>query len=152
MKKTLKVLAALTLLGASSWVMAAELADDMDTLAANYKIVLKTDSTDTFKQSLQNMRAAATDAQKGTPPKLENKAPDSPEMKEFRQGLATLIGQIDQSMALANQGKLEDARVKWRRASSKPAMPITRNSVKRTAAINVALTKRAAEWPPGNLT
>ncbi|CAI1734086.1 cytochrome b562 [Serratia fonticola] len=110
MKKTLKVLAALTLLGASSWAMAAELADDMDTLAANYKIVLKTDSTDTFKQSLQNMRAAATDAQKGTPPKLESKAPGSPEMKEFRQGLATLIGQIDQSMALANQGKLEDAR------------------------------------------
>lgn len=110
MKKTLKVLAALTLLGASSWAMAADLADDMDTLAANYKIVLKTDSTDTFKQSLQNMRAAATDAQKGTPPKLESKAPNGPEMMEFRQGLATLIGQIDQSLALANQGKLEEAR------------------------------------------
>ena len=110
MKKTLKVLAALTLLGASSWAMAADLADDMDTLAANYKIVLKTDSTDTFKQSLQNMRTAATDAQKGTPPKLESKAPNGPEMTEFRQGLATLIGQIDQSLALANQGKLEEAR------------------------------------------
>ena len=110
MKKTLKVLAALTLLGASSWAMAANLADDMDTLSANYKTVLNTDSTDTFKQSLQNMRAAATDAQKGTPPKLESKAPNGPEMTEFRQGLATLIGQIDQSMALANQGKLEDAR------------------------------------------
>lgn len=110
MKKTLSMLVALTLLGASSIVMAADLADDMDTLAANYKIVLKTDSIDTFKQSLQNMRVAATDAQKGTPPKLEKKAPDGPEMQEFRQGLTTLIGQIDQSLALANQGKLAEAR------------------------------------------
>lgn len=110
MKKTLKVLAALTLLGASSWAMAADMADDMDIIAANYKTVLKTDSVDTFKQSLQKMRDAATDSMKGTPPKLENKAPDSSEMKDFRQGLTTLIGQIDQSMALANQGKLEDAR------------------------------------------
>ncbi|WP_431224847.1 cytochrome b562 [Serratia sp. L9] len=110
MRKTLKVLAALTLLGASTWAMAADLADDMDTISANYKTVLKTESTDTFKQSLQNMRAAATDAQKGTPPKLENKAPDGPEMQEFRHGLSTLIGQIDQSLALANQGKLEEAR------------------------------------------
>lgn len=110
MKKTLKVLAMLTLLGASSWSIAADLANDMDTLASNYKIVLKTDSVDTFKQSLQKMRDAATESMKGTPPKLENKAPDSPEMQGFRQGLTTLIGQIDQSMALANQGKLEDAR------------------------------------------
>lgn len=110
MRKTLKVLAALTLLGASSWAMAADLADDMDTISANYKTVLKTDSIDTFKQSLQNMRAAATDAQKGTPPKLEKKAADGPEMQEFRHGLTLLIGQIDQSLALANQGKLEEAR------------------------------------------
>ncbi|MFC0228139.1 cytochrome b562 [Serratia aquatilis] len=110
MKKTLKVLAMLTLLGASSWSIAADLANDMDTLASNYKTVLKTDSVDTFKQSLQKMRDAATDSMKGTPPKLGNKAPDSPEMQGFRQGLTTLIAQIDQSMALANQGKLEDAR------------------------------------------
>ncbi|TQI82447.1 soluble cytochrome b562 [Serratia fonticola] len=110
MRKTLKVLAALTLLGASSWAMAADLADDMDTISANYKTVLKTDSVDTFKQSLQNMRAAATDAQKGTPPKLEKKAADGPEMQEFRHGLTILIDQIDQSLALANQGKLEEAR------------------------------------------
>ncbi|AHG19790.1 cytochrome B562 [Chania multitudinisentens RB-25] len=110
MKKTWRVLAALTLLSASSMLMAADLADDMDILADNYKIVLKTDSADTFKQSLQNMRAAVLNAQQATPPKLENKAPDSAEMQDFRHGMTTLIGQIDQSLALANEGKLEEAR------------------------------------------
>lgn len=110
MKKTLKVLVALTLLGASSALMASDLETDMDTIASNYKTVLKTDSVDTFKLSLENMRTAAVSAEKGTPSKLKNKAPDSTEMKDFRHGMATLIGQIDQSLALANQGKLEEAR------------------------------------------
>lgn len=110
MKKTWKILAALTLLGASSALMASDLETDMDTIASNYKTVLKTDSVDTFKQSLQNMRVAALSAEKGTPSKLEGKAPDSAEMKDFRHGMTTLIGQIDQSLALANQGKLEEAR------------------------------------------
>lgn len=110
MKKTWKVLVALTLLGASATLMASDLETDMDTIASNYKTVLKTDSADTFKLSLQNMRAAAVSAEQGTPSKLKNKAPDSAEMKDFRHGMATLIGQIDQSLALVNQGKLEEAR------------------------------------------
>ncbi|MCG4322841.1 cytochrome b562, partial [Escherichia coli] len=95
MQNTLKALAALTLLAASSLAAAADLGDDMDTLAENYKTVLNTDSAATLTQSLQNLRAAAQDAKQGTPPKLESKAADSPEMKDFRHGLDTLIGQID---------------------------------------------------------
>ncbi|WP_337264462.1 MULTISPECIES: cytochrome b562 [unclassified Serratia (in: enterobacteria)] len=110
MKKALKALVALTLLGASSALMASDLETDMDTIASNYKTVLKTDSVDTLKLSLENMRAAAVSAEKGTPSKLKGKAHDSAEMKDFRQGMTTLIGQIDQSLALANQGKLEEAR------------------------------------------
>ena len=109
MHHTLKALVALSLLGVSTLAMAADVGDDMDIIADNYKAALKTDSTDTFKQSLQKMRAAAQDAQKGIPPKLEKGGPDSAEMKDFRHGLDTLIGQIDQSLALANQGKLAEA-------------------------------------------
>ena len=110
MKKRSIVLAALALLGASSWVMAADLSDNMETIADNYKIVLKTDSVDKLKQSLENMRAAATEAQKATPPKLKSKASDSAERVSYREGMTLLISQIDQSLALANQGKLEEAR------------------------------------------
>ncbi|CAI0929397.1 Soluble cytochrome b562 precursor [Serratia entomophila] len=110
MQNTLKALAALALLGASALAAAADLADDMDTIAGNYKTVLSTDSADTLKQSLQNMRTAALDAKQGTPPKLEDKAADSPEMKDFRHGLDQLIGQIDRSLALANQGKVAEAK------------------------------------------
>ncbi|WBF45923.1 cytochrome b562 [Serratia rubidaea] len=110
MNNKLKALAALALLGASSLAMAADLDENMDIIAGNYKTALKTDSADSFKQSLQNMRAAAQDAKQGTPPKLEDKAPDSPEMRDFRHGLDTLIGQIDASLALANQGKLAEAK------------------------------------------
>jgi soluble cytochrome b562 len=110
MQNTLKALAALALLAASSLAVAADLGDDMDTLAENYKTVLNTDSAATLKQSLQNMRAAAQDAKLGTPPKLEDKAADSPEMQDFHRGLDTLIGQIDQALTLANQGKVAEAK------------------------------------------
>ncbi|KYQ98283.1 cytochrome B562 [Serratia plymuthica] len=110
MSNKLKALMALALLGASSLAVAADLGDDMDTIAGNYKTVLSTNSTDTLKQSLQNMRAAALDAKQATPPKLENKAAGSPEIKDFQHGMDQLIGQIDQSLALANQGKLAEAK------------------------------------------
>lgn len=98
------------LLSASTFVMAADIAEDMDTIATNYGAVLKTDSIDRFKEGLQGMRVAALDAQKGIPSKLSSKGPDSAEVKDFRHGLTILIDQIDQSLALANQGKLEEAR------------------------------------------
>ncbi|VEA68394.1 Soluble cytochrome b562 precursor [Serratia plymuthica] len=110
MSNKLKALMALALLGASSLAVAADLGDDMDTIASNYKTVLSTNSTDTLKQSLQNMRAAALDAKQSTPPKLEGKAAGSSEIKDFQHGMDQLIGQIDQSLALANQGKLAEAK------------------------------------------
>lgn len=110
MKKTFKVMTALTLLAASSWAISADLETSMGALAANYKIVLKTDSIDTFKMSLQKMHQAAIDSQQGTPAKLAGKDKNSPEMQQFREGMSTLTSQIEQAMALANEGKLEEAR------------------------------------------
>lgn len=127
MGKKMIALMAAVLLSTSTLAMAASVADNMDTIAENYGKVLKADSTDVIKQGLAAMRVAALDAQKGIPTKLKSKAADSPEVKDFRHGLDLLIGQIDGALALADQGKLDEAK-KPLKILSRPAIPITRNS------------------------
>ncbi|AIR05012.1 MULTISPECIES: cytochrome b562 [Cedecea] len=109
MRKQLIAMLAVSSVLLSGVAFAKDVGDDMDIIAKNYKTVLSTKDAAELKTSLGNMREAALDAQKGTPPKLENEAADSANMKEYRHGFDILVGQIDGALKLATEGKVTEA-------------------------------------------
>lgn len=87
----------------------ADTGSEMEILAENLQVVQKSDNADDIKTALIKMRAAAQSAQKQRPPGLKSKADDSAELKDYRQGYDRLIGQIDDALKLAGEGRLKEA-------------------------------------------
>lgn len=110
MRKHMIAMLTVSLLCSSASVLAKGLEDDMDILKGAYRTVQKTDNAAELTRALTDMRKAAEDAKTQTPDKLEGKAPDSAEMKDYRAGLDTLISQIDDSKKLADAGDIAGAK------------------------------------------
>lgn len=109
-KHLIAMLTMSTLLLSSVPAFANDVAEDMDILAKNYNSVLTAKEAATLKKALTSMRAAALDAKKGVPPKLENESSDSAAMKDYQHGFDILIAQIDDAMKLTDEGKVDEAK------------------------------------------
>lgn len=107
--KILAMLSLTLLLSSPVAALAADLGADMDILAANNNAALKASNPDALKQALAAMHAAALDARERTPAKLKGQPADSAQMKDFRQGMTTLVGQIEQAQGFAEKGDIAGA-------------------------------------------
>ncbi|WP_089605640.1 cytochrome b562 [Acinetobacter piscicola] len=109
-KKTLATVMLVSAFTLSSMSFAADLEQNMKTLAKNYKAFNQTTNAADANKALDNMRAAATDAKKV---KLKGRgdasAPTSTQL--FDQ----LIAQIDKTQALVKGGHLDHAKMEGKK-------------------------------------
>lgn len=100
------VLAVSTLL-ASQWGIAASLGSDMHILASNYNTFASSNNPKQATLALSQMRAAALDAKKMPPNRVQK---DPQQLKAYRAGFDDLVMEIDKTNALVKAGKLAQAK------------------------------------------
>lgn len=109
-KKTLATMMLVSAFTVSSMSFAADLEQNMKTLAKNYKAFNQTTNAAEANKALDNMRAAATDAKKV---KLKGRgdasAPTSTQLYD------QLIAQIDKTQALVKGGHLDHAKMEGKK-------------------------------------
>lgn len=110
MNKSVLALAGLVMMAGSALAQAASVGENMNIINQSYRQAQQANTAQEFKQALTTMRAAAEAAQAETPSKLQGQASDSADMQGYRQGLDTLIGEIDKASALAESGQLDQAK------------------------------------------
>ncbi|HGN0870315.1 TPA: cytochrome b562 [Providencia alcalifaciens] len=91
-------------------VMAETLSHDMKTLNGTLRTFEQSNDPTQLKDALNIMRAAAQKAQGKTPRKLRDSPQQSPEMQQYRHTYDKLIQQIDEALALVEQGQIDDAK------------------------------------------
>lgn len=109
-KKTLATMMLVSAFTVSSMSFAADLEQNMKTLAKNYKAFNQTTNAAEANKALDNMRAVATDAKKV---KLKGRgdasAPTSTQLYD------QLIAQIDKTQALVKGGHLDHAKMEGKK-------------------------------------
>lgn len=115
LKRTLGACAIFASVALSSVTMAANLEQNMVTIATNYKAFNDAKTAPDANKALDQMRAASLDSKKSTPMKLIGKADTSPEVKGYKAGLDSLVAQIDKTKALVNAGKLDQAKLEGKK-------------------------------------
>ena len=111
-KKTLATVMLSVTLSFSSLSFAAELEQNMNTLAKNFKVFNKADNQIDALKALDNMKAAALDAKQVKLKNQDAKAPTSDALYD------QLLAEIDKIRLLVQDGKLDQAKVEGKKIAA----------------------------------
>ncbi len=111
MRKHVIAMLSLSLIFSSASVFAADLEHDMEMLQENLSVVKKSSDAQEMHTALGKMRQAAQDAKQSTPDKLKGESANSAQIKDYHAGLDSLIAQIDVVDKLAQDNKIDEAKM-----------------------------------------
>lgn len=112
LKKTLATVTLAVTLSFSSLSFAAELEQNMNTLAKNFKMFNKAENQNDAMKALDQMKAAALDAKRV---KLKNHDANSPTSDALYD---QLLAEIEKTRLLVQDGKLDQAKVEGKKIAA----------------------------------